>query len=73
MTNPILEELYDIRRAILDEHKDDLAAYLREELAQTKASGHPVAKIKQRTIRRTKEVTSAELAVESPSSIPGDQ
>ena len=51
MTNPRLEELYDIRRDILAEHKDNLADYLRAELAQTKAAGHPIAKIKQRTVR----------------------
>jgi hypothetical protein len=51
MTNPILKELHDIRDEILAEHKDDLAIYLRTGLAKTKASGHPIAKVKQRTIR----------------------
>jgi hypothetical protein len=49
MTNPILKEIHDIRKQILTEHDDDLGAYLRSELKKTKASGHPVAKIKQRT------------------------
>ena len=62
MTNPILEELYDIRRQILAEHKDDLSDYLRAELAQTKASGHPIAKIKQRTIRSNPAAKAVELA-----------
>ena len=50
MTNPILKEIHDIRRQILAEHKDDLGEYLRSEFARAKAEGHPVAKIKQRTI-----------------------
>ncbi len=62
MTNPILEELYDVRRQILAEHKDDLSDYLRAELAQTKASGHPIAKIKQRTIRSNPAAKAVELA-----------
>ncbi|MCH8044702.1 MAG: hypothetical protein IID44_13390 [Planctomycetes bacterium] len=62
MTNLILEELYDIRRQVLAEHKDDLADYLRVGLAQTKASGHPIAKIKQRTIRSNPAAKAVELA-----------
>lgn len=50
MTNPILKELHDIRKQILAEHGDDLGEYLRAALENTKASGHPVAKIKQRTM-----------------------
>lgn len=53
MTNPILNELYEVRRAILAEHEDDLAGYLRAELERLKASGHLIAKIKQRKIRNT--------------------
>ena len=73
MTNPILKELHDIRDEILAEHKDDLADYLRAGLAQTKASGHPIAKVKQRTIRCTGAAKSGELAVESQSPPPGDR
>jgi len=73
MTNQILKELYDIRQEILAEHKDDLADYLRAGLAQTKASGHPIAKIKQRTIRCTGAAKSGELAAENQSSPPGDR
>ena len=73
MTNPILKELHDIRDEILAEHKDDLAAFLRAELAQTKVSGHPIAKVKQRTIRGTGAAKSGELAMESQSSPPGDR
>ena len=73
MTNPILEELYKIRREILAEHKDDLADYLRAELARTKASGHPIAKIKQRTIRCTEAAKSGESEVENQSSPLGDR
>lgn len=73
MTNPILRELYDIRREILAEHKDDLADYLRAGLAETKASGHPIAKIEQRTIRYTGAAKSGGIAVENLSSPPGDR
>jgi hypothetical protein len=59
--NPILEELYDIRREILSEHREDLADYLRAELAKSKAAGHPIATIKQRTIRRTLDSGRREL------------
>lgn len=50
MANPILSELYDVRRQILAEHKDDLQDYLHAELERARADGHPIAKIKQRTI-----------------------
>ena len=53
MTNPILRELHEIRKEILAEHGDDLGEYIRAALEKTKASGHPVAKIKQRTMRCT--------------------
>lgn len=53
MSNPILRELHDIRRQLLAEHGGDLNAYLQAELERTKASGHPVAQIIPRTIRRS--------------------
>jgi len=65
MTNPILKDLRDIRRQILLEHGDDLAAYLHFGLEKTKASGHPVANIKQRTIR-----CNGDISVQRPQSIP---
>lgn len=68
MTNPILKEIHEIRKQILDEHGDDLGTYLHFELERAKASGHPVAKIKQRTIRGTGAVQSGELAVKSQES-----
>lgn len=70
MTNPILKEIHDIRREILAEHKDDLADYLRGELERAKAHGHPVAKVKQRTVRRTEATRSGDAAAPGPSS-PG--
>lgn len=73
MGNSILEELHEIRKQILAEHGDDLSAYLRTALEQTKASGHPVAKIKQRTIRCTATAKSSESAVANPSSPPRDR
>lgn len=73
MPNPILEEIYDIRRQILAEHQHDLTEYLRAGLAQTKASGHPIAKLKQRTIRCTRAVKSGGSPMESESSPSGDR
>lgn len=73
MTNPILKEIYHVRRQILAEHKDDLGDYLRAEFARAKASGHPIAKIKQRAIRCTGAAKSGELAVEDHSLPRGDQ
>ena len=73
MTNPILKELHDIRKQILAEHSDDLGDYLRAALERTKASGHPVAKIKQRTIRCNGAAKSSDSAVENLSSPPADR
>lgn len=73
MTNPILKEIHDIRRQILAEHKDDLGEYLHSELARAKAEGHPVAQIKQRTIRCTGAAKSGGSAVEDQSSPPRDR
>ena len=73
MTNPILEEIYDIRRQILAEHKDDLQDYLHAGLERAKAAGHPIAKIKQRTIRYTRAAKSGVATAESQASPPGDR
>ncbi len=73
MTNLILEEIYDIRRQILAEHGDDLEAYLRAEFQRAKAAGHPVAKIKQRTIRRSGAASPAAAATGRHPSPPGDR
>jgi len=64
MPNPILSEIYDIRRQILAEHEDDLKDYLHTELERAKAEGHPIAKVKQRTIRCTGAAKSGDLPVE---------
>ena len=71
--NPILSELYEIRSRILSDHGDDLRDYLRSELERLKSEGHPIARIKQRTIRCTGAAKSGESAVENPSSPPGDR
>ena len=71
--NPILSELYDIRARILADHGDDLRHFLRTELERLKAQGHPIARIKQRTIRRTGAAKSAVSAMESHSSPPSTQ
>ena len=47
--NPILEELYAVRRQIMDEHGDNLFAYLHAEFERLKAAGHPIAYFPQRT------------------------
>lgn len=73
MTNPILKEIHDIRRDILAEHKDDLGEYLRSELVRAKAEGHPVAKIKQRTIRCRGAAKSPDLPMEDQPSPPRDR
>jgi len=73
MTNPILKDLRDIRRQILLEHGDDLAAYLHFGLEKTKASGHPVANIKQRTIRCNGAAKSGDSEVGNLSSPPVDR
>ena len=70
--NPILSELYAIRSQILADHRDDLRDYLRSELQRLKAKGHPIAQIKQRSIRCTDAAKSDDLAVEHQSSPPGD-
>ena len=73
MTNLILKELHDIRKQILAEHGDDLGAYLHAELERTKASGHPIAKIKQRTIRCTGAAKSGGLEMDNQLSLPRDR
>jgi len=71
--NPILEELYAARSQIQAEHGDHLTAYLHSEFERLKAGGHPVAQIKQRTIRCTGAAKSGASAVVSRSSPPGDR
>lgn len=51
--NPILEEIYKVREQILAEYHGDTSAYLRDAQGRLIASGRPIAKIKQRTIRCT--------------------
>jgi spore cortex formation protein SpoVR/YcgB (stage V sporulation) len=65
--NAILDELHAIRRQILEDYKGDTAAYLRDAQARLEASGRPISKREQRTIRRTNEAESHEMAVESQS------
>lgn len=72
-TTPILKELYDIRSQILAEHGGDLESYLRSANERAKTSGHPIARIKQRTIRPTPAEKSGVLAAERPSSPPRDR
>ena len=72
-TNHILEELYQIRSEILTEHGDDLNSYLQAEFEKLKADGHPIAKIKQRTIRCSGAAKSGHSPVENLSSPPAER
>jgi hypothetical protein len=71
--NAILEELYAVRSQIQAEHGDHLSAYLHSEFERLKAGGHPVAKVKQRTIRSTGAAMVGASAMSSRSSPPGDR
>ena len=72
-TNPILEELYAARAQIMAEYGNDLGAYLRDAAERTKTSGHPIATIKQRTIRCTGAAKSDDLQIENLSSPHGER
>jgi hypothetical protein len=71
--NPILQELYAARAQIMAKYGNDLGAYLRNAAERTRASGHPIAQIKQRTIRCTGAAKSSVSEVESQSSPPCDR
>lgn len=73
MTNPILEELYAARAQIMAQYGNDLGAYLRDAAERTKTSGHPIANIKQRTIRSSGAAKSGDLPVENLSSPPAER
>ncbi len=66
--NPILEELYAVRRQIMSEHGNDLSGYLHTEFERLKASGHPIAQIKQRTLRCPGAAEAGVLGAETQSS-----
>ena len=73
MTNPILEELYAIRTQIMAQYGNNLGAYLRDAAERTKLSSHPIAKVKQRTIRCNRAAKSGDLPVVNLSSPPADR
>jgi len=73
LKNPILEELYRVRSQIQAEHGEHLAAYLHDEFERLVAGGHPVAQIKQRTIRCTEAAKSDVSAMDNQSSPPRDR
>ncbi len=58
--NPVLEELYQARAAILAEYDGDVAAYLRDAQRRLVASGRPIADVQQRSLR------SAEVSQGNP-------
>ncbi len=71
-TNPILQEIYAARAQLLAEYGGDLAAYIRSANERAKASGHIIAKIKQRTIRRTGAAKQSVTATECLSAPPSN-
>jgi len=72
-TNPVLQELYAARVQIMAKYGNDLGAYLRDAAERTRASGHPIAKITQRTIRCIGAAKSGGIEVDNQSSPPGDR
>ena len=70
MTNPILEELYAARTQIMAQYGNSLGAYLRDAAERTKLSSHPIARIKQRTIRCNGAAKSGVTDMENLSSPP---
>lgn len=64
--NPILEELYAVRSQIQAEHGSRLSAFLHSEFERLKAEGHPVSRIRQRTIRRPAAEKSGASAMVRP-------
>ncbi len=71
--NAILDELHAVRRQILDKYNGDTAAYLRDAQARLEASGRPISRRKQRTIRCTEAAKSGDSEAENPSSPLGDR
>ncbi len=69
---PILSELYGIRSQILAEHGDDLRGYLHRQFERLRAEGHPIAQIKQRTIRCAGVTNSGGIEVRNQTSPPSD-
>ena len=73
MTNPILSEIYDIRRQILAEHEDDLGDYLHAELERQR----PMVTRSRRSSREQSDAperrSRADSQVENQSSPPGDR
>ena len=73
MPNAILDELHAARRQLLEKYQGDTAAYLRDAQARLAASGRPIARCKQRTIRRTGAAKAGKSPMGSQSSPPRDR
>ena len=71
-TNAVLQELYAARTQIMAKYGNDLSAYLRDAAERSKVSGHPIAQIQQRTIRRT-QARNASASADNQSSATCDQ
>lgn len=71
--NPILEELYAVRRQLMREHGNDLSGYLHREFERLKASGHPIARLPQRSLRLPVGSGKDAQPATAASSSPGNQ
>jgi len=71
--NPILEELHATRRKILADYNGDTAAYLRDAQSRLEASGRPIWRGEQRTIRCTGAANSSGIEVDNQSSPSRDR
>jgi len=71
--NPILDELHAARKKLLADYNGDTAAYMRDAQARLEASGRPIWRGKQRTIRCNGAAKSGDSDVESRSSPPADR
>ena len=70
--NEILDELHAARRKILKDCNGDTAAYLRDAQSRLEASGRPIWRGKQRTIR-SGAANSGDSPVDNLSSPPAER
>ena len=71
--NEILDELHAARRKILKDYNGDTAAYLRDAQSRLEASGRPIWRGKQRTIRCSRAANSGDSPVDNLSSPPAER
>ena len=73
MPNAILDELHAARRQLLKKYQGDTVAYLRDAQERLEASGRPIARCNQRTLRCTGAVKSGTPPMDSQSPPPRDR